>query len=41
MNKKFLQLLIIGTIHNSIFTGNIYPCAEAVTEYFPGTRSLQ
>lgn len=23
------------------YSTNIYPCAEAVTEYFPGTRSLQ
>jgi len=41
MNQKFLLLLIMGTIHKSNFTGNIYPCAEAVIEYFPGTRSLQ
>lgn len=37
----FLQLLPIGTIHKNNFTGSIYPCAEAVIEYFPGTRSLQ
>ena len=40
MYRKFLQLFIIGT-HKSNFTGNTYPCAEAVIEYFPGTRSLQ
>jgi len=41
MDHKSLQLPITGTIHKSNFTGNIYPCAEAVIEYFPGTRSLQ